>query len=95
GVAGSNRSYGLSRDALAAGAILGRDASADVTIEGSKVSREHARLSLVDRKLTLTDLGSTNGTMIDGKRLAAHQPTQINSKSVIELGGIRLSLTKG
>ncbi|MEM9269772.1 MAG: FHA domain-containing protein, partial [Pseudomonadota bacterium] len=93
-VAGQSGSVGLSKDALAAGAILGRDDQADVTISGSKVSREHARLSLVDRKLTLTDLGSTNGTTIDGKPLGAHKPTQINSQSVIELGGVRLSLRK-
>lgn len=84
----------VARDALAAGAVIGRDEMADIQVAAEKMSREHARLGLADRKLTLTDLGSTNGTKVDGRRIQSHKPVQINTKSMIELGDVRIAVRK-
>jgi DNA-binding winged helix-turn-helix (wHTH) protein len=51
--------------------IIGRDATADVTIESAAVSRRHARINVGDGGVTLEDLGSKNGTFVDDERLAA------------------------
>ena len=54
---------------LDAPVVLGRSQTCDITIAGnSALSRRHAQLDPV--ALTLTDLGSANGTFVDGARLA-------------------------
>ncbi len=49
--------------------IVGRDATADVVIPDAEVSRKHARLFLQGGGYVLEDLGSTNGSFVDGQRL--------------------------
>ncbi len=41
-----------------------------VTLDDRNVSRRHARLEIIDNELVLTDLGSTNGTFVNGERVA-------------------------
>jgi pSer/pThr/pTyr-binding forkhead associated (FHA) protein len=50
--------------------LIGRSPAADVRIDEQAVSNEHARLEQTDAGFTLLDLGSTNGTYINGQRLA-------------------------
>ena len=47
---------------------LGREPPADVVIDDRSLSRQHARFDLADGELTVHDLGSTNGTQVNGKR---------------------------
>jgi len=46
---------------------IGRAESADLQIDSTRVSREHARIVLRNEKYTLHDLGSTNGTHVNGQ----------------------------
>ena len=50
--------------------IIGRDPAADIVISDPEVSRQHVRLTRIESGYQLQDLGSTNGTFIDGQRLA-------------------------
>lgn len=54
------------------------------------VSRRHALLKLKDARLHLVDLGSSNGTMLNGVRLAPHQPRPIRDGDTITLGKMSL-----
>lgn len=54
------------------------------------VSRRHALLKLKDARLHLVDLGSSNGTMLNGVRLAPHQPRTIRDGDTITLGKMNL-----
>lgn len=47
--------------------IIGRNASAEVSLLDPAVSRYHAQLELLGQQVLLTDLGSTNGTMYQGQ----------------------------
>jgi hypothetical protein len=49
--------------------VLGRSAEADVQLDDPGVSRRHAVVRLAPTP-TITDLGSTNGTLIDGQRVS-------------------------
>ncbi len=49
--------------------IVGRDADADITIASKGVSKRHAKLSFSHEHLIIEDLDSTNGTLINGKRI--------------------------
>lgn len=60
----------LSLLARQGGVILGRDPeSADIVVADGNISRAHARLELADGSVVVTDLGSTNGTYINGHAL--------------------------
>jgi predicted component of type VI protein secretion system len=48
---------------------IGRDPSNDITIKDPEVSRQHARLLAQAGEYVLEDLGSTNGTFVNGQRL--------------------------
>src|SRR5947209_5030345 len=50
------------------GAVLGRVARADLVLADPTVSSEHARVSRIGRAWVVTDLGSTNGTRVNGTR---------------------------
>ena len=56
------------------------------------VSRVHAALRRDHAHLLLIDLGSTNGTRLNGKPLAAHQPTQVENGDEIRLGKLVITI---
>ena len=66
--------------------IIGRDDSADVTIPASAVSRRHANLMLEGGNYMLEDLGSSNGTFLNGEKLTERRPLKSGDK--IRLGQI-------
>jgi pSer/pThr/pTyr-binding forkhead associated (FHA) protein len=51
------------------GAVVGRKTPAEIVLPDSQISRTHCRLSSEGEDLWIEDLGSTNGTFLDGKRL--------------------------
>ena len=57
---------------LPAGAIktVGRAPRADFIVDAALVSRLHCRLTATDRNVEVVDLQSTNGTFVNGKRVA-------------------------
>jgi pSer/pThr/pTyr-binding forkhead associated (FHA) protein len=56
------------------------------------VSRRHASLALENNKLNLWDLGSSNGTFINGTRLTPHQPSPLRDGDEVRLGQMVLRL---
>lgn len=56
------------------------------------ISRRHAALRLVDQRLELVDLGSRNGTFLNGERLTPHQPAYILTGDEIRLGKMRVPI---
>lgn len=49
--------------------LLGRDASCDIVIPGTHLSRKHAELAIKGSKLLIRDLESSNGTYVNDKRV--------------------------
>ena len=70
--------------------ILGRDPDLALCFDSSKVSRHHARLQVEGGRVTLEDLGSKNGTSVNGHRLEA--PVVLSDGDEIALGSLRLRL---
>src|SRR5262249_30632693 len=49
--------------------VIGRSADADLQIDAIAISRKHAQLALHPDKITITDLGSHNGTQVNHERI--------------------------
>jgi len=64
--------------------MMGRDVTNDVVLGDAEVSRQHARLTRTPAGFVLEDLGSTNGTFVNGDRLAA--PRVLNAGDLLGLG---------
>jgi DNA-binding winged helix-turn-helix (wHTH) protein len=54
--------------------LIGRDADCLVRLSSPRVSRHHARLTVTGRAATLEDLGSKNGTYLEGRLLRGAMP---------------------
>jgi len=57
--------------------LIGRSTDCNLKIASSQVSRNHCRITLGVDAVFVEDLGSANGTMVDGQPIPAHQPTAI------------------
>lgn len=68
---------------------IGRS-NADLTLNDSEASRQHAAVEIRDLTFTLTDLGSTNGTLVDGSRIDG--AFELTDKSEFQVGGTTLML---
>ncbi|MFW6198452.1 MAG: FHA domain-containing protein, partial [Acidobacteriota bacterium] len=75
---------GQDRELQEDSAVLGRAQGCDVVIRDGGVSGRHVRLERADGEVLVTDLGSTNGTWIDGERL--DEPRQVPEGVAIRLG---------
>jgi len=75
------------------GVILGRNTSeADVILDRSEISRSHLRLFIKDGIIYADDLGSANGTILNGARLSSGRPMAIHNGDEITLAGIIFSV---
>lgn len=72
--------------------VIGRDEGVDLVIPTPAVSRRHAKLSMEGNGYAIEDLGSSNGTFVNGERLRARKA--LNAGDEIKLGqAITLSYT--
>ena len=71
--------------------VLGRDPQCTIRIDHTSVSRQHARLTL-SPALTITDLGSVNGTYVRGMRLDANTETSLRAGESVQLGAALVML---
>ncbi len=72
--------------------IIGR-IGADVCLPDPTVSKRHARLTVQPDGMTLEDLGSVNGTRINGRSLAPGEVAPVQSGDVIRLGKTEVTVT--
>ncbi len=73
--------------------VVGRDPSCDLALADSQVSSQHLRFTrAADGGVTVEDLGSTNGTIIDGRRLA--EPVALSGGEHIRIGRTVLTLAR-
>jgi hypothetical protein len=63
--------HGLQTLPLRGTTVIGRGGEADVQLTDTGVSRRHAELRVVGDQVEVHDLGSTNGTRVNGQRVAA------------------------
>ena len=67
---------------------IGRGLNNDIILEDARVSRNHAQLRYRSRRFWLTDLGSTNGTFVNGEPVTERA---LRDGDVVSLGGLELT----
>jgi serine phosphatase RsbU (regulator of sigma subunit) len=71
-----------------AGAVIGRKAPADIVLADSEISRAHCRLEVRGEQLWVADLGSTNGTFVNGVRVS--EPAVLPVGAILQVGAQQL-----
>lgn len=76
------------------GVVLGRGTDADIQINDPGVSRRHAEIRLMPEgpegvRVVVVDLGSTNGTLVDGRRTAE---AELTDGSTVRIGNTTMTL---
>lgn len=70
--------------------VVGRSPGSDIVINAGYVSGRHARFALFSDTLVVEDMGSTNGTLVNGKRITA--PTTLEAGSTVIIGDVTLRI---
>ena len=66
--------------------VIGRSPSSDIVIDEPYVSASHARFTIQGPALVLEDLGSTNGTMVNGHII--EQPVTLRDTDEVQVGDV-------
>src|SRR5215212_5113954 len=78
----NGRSFPLTKDRT----TLGRNTDCDIPLAGKQISRQHAHIYRQEHDFFIEDLGSSNGTFVNGKRLPGHAPTSLTERDTFQIG---------
>ncbi|QQR89388.1 MAG: FHA domain-containing protein [Myxococcales bacterium] len=73
--------------------LVGRSDACGIVVKHNSVSRLHAALRLTSGALTIEDLGSRNGTAVNGRRIEGH--TELRAGDVVILGQMVIDVVEG
>lgn len=73
--------------------VVGREPGVSLVIDDATVSRRHARIAVTHDRVTLEDLGSKNGTFVQGRKLEG--PTALADGDEVQFGSVRLTFRSG
>ena len=77
------------------GALIGRSRECDIVLQDSNVSRRHAEIRPSGGdSWTITDLGSTNGVRVNGRRLDAPAPLQTGDEITVGTVDVRFEVER-
>lgn len=74
---------------LKADTVIGRSTECGLRIASNEVSRQHCKICLSEDGVTVRDLGSSNGTFINGYQLEQETDYEIAPDSELSIGGIK------
>jgi pSer/pThr/pTyr-binding forkhead associated (FHA) protein len=75
--------------------VIGRDGEADFLVDDEEVSKRHCLLRADGPICTLTDLGSLNGTLLNGRPMREGVAQRVRHLDEIQVGTTRLFLLAG
>jgi phage tail-like protein len=70
---------------------IGRQAGNDLVLESPLISRQHATLECTPTTCHVMDLGSANGTLVNGERIPANVPILLSHGMVVDIGSFRIT----
>lgn len=72
--------------------LIGRGKNCTIMVDSQQASRIHSRIEKAGEEYTVIDLGSTNGTFVNGRRI---EKRVLKSKDIIQVGPIRFLFLDG
>ena len=75
--------------------VAGRQLGVDILLNDDQISRRHASFEEVNDVLYLNDLGSANGTRLNGRPIAANQPLALSAGDRVQIGRTTLLVQSG
>lgn len=69
--------------------VIGRSAKCDVVVPQDGMSRQHCQIDVVGGEIFVTDLGSTNGVLIDGVKIEPHMKTPYQTFLQLSFGAVQ------
>jgi EAL domain-containing protein (putative c-di-GMP-specific phosphodiesterase class I) len=72
--------------------VIGRDPASDLCLDSRLVSKRHAELLATTQAVIVRDLGSTNGTFVNGRRL--QEPTPIDNRDLVQFADREFRLNR-
>ena len=79
--------YKSNRIEIGTSLSIGRSSDNEIVVDEPTVSRNHALVKQIGQKYYLIDVGSSNGTFKDAKRV--HNPTLLENKSIVQCGNMQ------
>lgn len=73
---------------------VGRDHSCSIQLANDSIANFHLRLLADEKGVTITDLQSSTGALVDGKRLPADTPQPLRDTAIIAVGPLQLTFYK-
>lgn len=67
--------------------VIGRSPEADIFLTSSSLSRQHVTVWITEKDITLMDMGSSNGTFVNGTRLESNKKTTFPLHTPFQLAG--------
>ena len=67
---------------------IGRGLNNTIVLEDPRISRQHAQVRWKSRRFLISDLGSTNGTYVNGAPVSAEQV--LRAGDIVSLGGLEM-----
>jgi len=74
------------------GIMLGRDGQAGLYVNDNSVSRMHAKIFMQGGELMIEDLKSTNGTVVNGRKLSSGSVASFPDRGNLVIGDVELSI---
>ncbi len=71
---------------------VGRARNCDLVMRDASVSKLHAHFRVGGPQLELVDIDSQNGTRVNGRALAPHQPAQVSNGDTVLFGSVACKL---
>lgn len=71
--------------------VAGRERDCEIMIDSPHISRKQFELARTKEGFFLTDLGSSNGTKLNGQKIPPHEPTKVESGDEITVMNIRMN----
>ena len=71
--------------------VAGRDSDSEIPIRDNRASRSHFEIFRTRENFFLVDLGSANGTTLNGTRAPEHDPIRLESGDVVAISGVEMT----
>jgi len=85
----SNNRANVKKVVLRSDTVIGRSNDCNLRIASREVSRKHCSILLSDEHVRVRDLGSSNGTYLNGEMIAANRDVPVPAGSELEIGNVR------